>query len=136
MNLIAKFAPMAVAGACALTLSACETETVALSPPMHTRIIDGVTKLPLDGVRVTLVARDGPESVSAYSDGKGVVHMPPLLGQDNFIVRHMSDTPRLAVHAIFERPGYETYWIDSVNGYGFFKGYDEVRLYRADLYPD
>ena len=136
MSHIAKFAAVALVGAGAFAVSGCATETVALSPPMHTRIIDGVTKQPLDGVRVTLVARDGPESVSAYSDGTGVVHVSPLLGQDNFIIRHMTDTPRLAVHAIFERPGYETYWIDSVNGYGFFKGYDEVRLYRADLYPD
>lgn len=121
----------ALAGACVLLAAGCQTETVVLSPPMHARVLDGATRLPLDGVRVTLVSRDSPEAVTAFSDRHGFVDMPPLTGPDNTILRHMTDTPRSAVHAIFQRPGYETYTIDSVNGYGFFKGYDDIHLYPS-----
>lgn len=136
MKIPSKFDPAglllrcALAGACALFIAGCETEPVALSPPMHTRVLDGTTKLPLADVRVTLVSRDTPLTVTAYSDQSGFVDMPPLIGQAHPITRHITDTPRFAVHAVFERPGYETYSIDSVNGYGFFKGYGDVHLYE------
>lgn len=120
----------ALAGACALFIAGCETEPIALSPPMHTRVLDGESRLPLDGVRVTLVSRDSPLTVTAYSDHAGFVDMPPLLGDDKPIIRHLTDTPHSAVHAIFERPGYEAYSVDSVNGYGFFRGYNDVHLYE------
>ena len=65
----------------------------------------------------------------AYSDRNGFVDMPGLSGQDNVVLRVMTDTPRAAVHAVFERPGYQPYMIDSVNGYGFFKRHRDVHLY-------
>ncbi|HLY04450.1 MAG TPA: hypothetical protein VKR31_01770 [Rhizomicrobium sp.] len=120
---------LAAAGFCALFIAGCESEPVALAPPLHTRVVDGVTKLPIDGVRVTLVSRDTPQIVTAYSDRDGIVALPPLLGDDKPILRHLTDTPALAVHAVFQHPGYETYSVDSVNGYGFFKGYYDVHLY-------
>ena len=130
----------ALAAACALFLAGCQTEPIALSPPMHTRILDGETRLPLDGVRVTLVSRDTPQTVTGYSDRNGFVDMPPLLGDDKPILRHMTDTPRRAVHATFQCPGYERYTIDSVNGYGFFKGYNDIHLYKGyddpRVFPD
>lgn len=121
----------ALAAACAVFVSGCQSETVAveLSPPMHARVVDGVTKLPIDGVRVTLISRDAPQLATAYSDQAGFVDMPSLMAPDNSIARRLTDTPWSAVHAIFERPGYETYMIDSVNGYGFFKGHNDVHLY-------
>ena len=127
--------PFALAGlrgaaaACALLAAGCQTQTVLLSPPMHTRIVDGTTKLPLDAVRVTLVSRDTPQVATAWSDRAGYVDLPSLAGQDDSVLRQMTDTPHTAVHAVFQRPGYVTYTIDSVNGYGFFKGYYDVHLY-------
>lgn len=116
-------------GACAVFIAGCQTDAVALSPPMHTRVVDGMTKLPIDGVRVTLVSRDSPQIVTAYSDRDGFIHLPPLLGDDKPILRYLTDTPLSAAHVIFERPGYATYTVDSVNGYGFFKGYYDIHLY-------
>lgn len=120
----------ALTGFCVLLVAGCETQTVVLSPPMHARVVDGVTRRPLDDVRVTLVSLDGPEVATAYSDQGGFVAMPGLLGHNDIVVGVVTAKPRLAVHAIFERPGYERYTIDSVNGYGFFKGYTDVHLYR------
>jgi hypothetical protein len=60
--------------------------------------------------------------------------MPGLGGQDNLVSRYLTDTPRAPVHAIFEYPGYAPYVIDAVNGYGFFRGYRNVRLFPE--YPD
>lgn len=120
----------ALGGLCVLLVAGCETQPVVLSPPMHARVVDGTTRTPLDDVRVTLVSLDGPEVTTAYSDEAGFVDMPGLLGHNNIVVGVVTAKPRLAVHAIFERPGYERYTIDSVNGYGFFKGYTDVHLYR------
>ena len=122
----------AVAAACALLIAGCQPYLVALSPPMTTRVVDGTTKLPIEHVRVTLVSRDTGQTITGYSDRDGVVHMPSLLGEDHVILRHLTDTPRSAVHAVFDHPGYETYSIDSVNGYGFFKGYNDIHLYPSE----
>ena len=135
MKLPSRFDPtglrpgLALAGVCALFVTGCQTQTVVLSPPMHARVIDGETRKPLNDVRVTLISRDGPETATAYSDRAGIVEMPGLLGQNNSVLGVVTAKPRAAVHAVFERPGYATYTIDSVNGYGFFKGYTDVHLY-------
>jgi hypothetical protein len=135
MKLLSKFgrvdlsARYALAGVCALSAAGCQTQTFVLSPPMHARVLDGETKRPLGDVRVTLISRDGPETAIAYSDRTGFVDMPGLLGKDNSVLGVITARQRLAVHAVFERPGYEPYTIDSVNGYGFFKGYTDVHLY-------
>ena len=121
----------ALAAVCALFVGGCQTDLIALSPPMHARVLDGVTKKPLGGVQVRLVSSDTPQEVVGTSDPSGFVDMPGLMGEDNFVVRHMTDTPHTAVHAVFRRPGYETYTIDSINGYGFFRGYEDVHLYPA-----
>ena len=120
----------ALTGLCAFLVAGCETQTIVLSPPMQARVVDGITRRPLDDVRVTLISLDGPEVATAYSDQGGFVVMPGLLGHKDTMVGVVTAKPRLAVHAIFERPGYERYTIDSVNGYGFFKGYTDVHLYR------
>jgi hypothetical protein len=101
---------------------------------MHTRIVDGLTGKPLDHVRVTLLSRDAPVSLTEYSDSHGIVDMPGLAGQDNLAFRFLTDTPRAPVHALFESPGYAPYVLDGVNGYGFFRGYRNVRLFPD--YPD
>ncbi len=111
-------------------LLGCQTEPIVLSPSMHARIVDGETGKPLDHVRVTLLSRDAPMSATAYSNGNGFVDMPGLLGQGNLALRFFTDAPHAPVHAIFERPGYEPYMIDAVNGYGFFQGYRDIHLYR------
>jgi len=113
---------------CAALVGGCQTETFALSPAMHARIVDGMTGKPLDRVRVMLVSRDAAPAM-AYSNRLGFVDMPGLVGQDDTVFRFTAATPRAAVHAVFERPGYQPYTIDSVNGYGFFKGYRDVHLY-------
>ena len=113
---------------CAALVGGCQTEIFALSPAMHARIVDGMTGKPLARVRVTLVSRDAAPAM-AYSNRLGFVDMPGLVGQDNAMFRITADTPRAVVHAVFERPGYQSYTIDSVNGYGFFKGYRDVHLY-------
>jgi len=118
----------ALVGICALLLAGCQTESVALSPPMHARVVDGVTKNPLYNVRVTLISRDGPETATAFSDNSGFVNMPALLAQSDTMLG-VVDRPRAAVHAIFQYPGYVKYTIDSVNGYGYFRGYYDVHLY-------
>lgn len=135
MNRLSKSSPATLtlqccaAGLCALLATACQTQTVVLSPPMHARVVDGLTRRPLAAVRVTLLSRDGPETAMAYTDTAGYVDMPGLLGQNNSVLGITTARPRAAVHAIFDRPGYEPYTIDSVNGYGFFKGYTDVHLY-------
>ena len=111
-------------------LLGCQTEGVVLSPAMHARVVDGLTGKPLDHVRVTLLSRDAPMMATAYSNLNGFVDMPGLPGQDNVVLRFMTDAPRAPVHAIFERSGYQPFTIDPVNGYGFFKGYRDVHLYR------
>jgi hypothetical protein len=115
---------------CAALLTGCQTEMVVLSPSMHARVIDGTTRKPLAHVRVTLLSRDAAATATAYSDAFGFVDMPGLVGEHNGMFRLTADAPRAAVHAIFERSGYQPYTIDSVNGYGFFKGYTDVHLYR------
>jgi hypothetical protein len=112
---------------CAAVLMGCEAETVELSPSLHTRIVDGLTGKPLDHVRVMLLSRDAPVSETAYSDLNGIVDMPGLKGQLAFQL--FADTSPSTVHAVFDRPGYQRYTLDSVNGYGFFRGYRDVRLY-------
>jgi hypothetical protein len=112
----------------ALFVACCQTQTVVLSPPMHTRIVDGTTGKPIDRVRVMLVSHDAAPAM-AYSNRLGFVDMPGLVGQHSTAFRLTADTPRAAVHAVFERPGYQPYTIDSVNGYGFFKGYRDVHLF-------
>jgi hypothetical protein len=119
----------ALAALCAALVAGCQTQTIVLSPPMHARVVDGETKRPLDDVRVTLISRDGPETAIAYSDHAGFVDLPGLLAHDNSVLGVITVRQRVAVHAIFEHPGYEPYTIDSVNGYGFFKGYTDVHLY-------
>jgi hypothetical protein len=96
---------------------------------MHARVVDGVTGRPLDAVQVTLLSKDAPDSITGYSDRTGAVALPPLLAPDQPVLRAWTDTPHLAVRAVFQRPGYDTYTIDSVNGYGFFRGYSPVRLF-------
>ena len=120
----------ALAGLCTALLAGCQTQMVVLSPPMHTRVVDGDTKKPIEGVRVTLVSLDGPETVTAYSDRAGYVDMPGLAAQPRTLFEMWANTPRAAVRAVFERPGYEPYAINSVNGYGFFRGHTDVHLYR------
>lgn len=122
----------ALTGLCVLLTAGCETQTVVLSPPMHARVVDGATRRPLDDVRVTLISLDGPEVATAYSDQTGFVDMPGLLGHNDTVAGVVTAKPRLAVHAIFDLPGYGRYTIDSVNGYGFFKGYTDVHLYREE----
>lgn len=117
---------------CALALTGCQTDTVPLSPPMHTRIVDGVTGKSLGQVRVVLLSRDPPASEMSYSDARGVVDLPALTGPKN--MTFFTEAPPNPVHAVFDRPGYERYTIDSVTGYGFFKGYRVVRLY-PDIEP-
>ena len=135
MKLLRTFHPQclrlryALTGLGLLLVAGCETQPVVLSPPMHARVVDGVTRRPLDDVRVTLISLDGPEVATGYSDGAGFVEMPGLLGHKEAVVGVVTAKPRLAVHAIFDRPGYERYTIDSVTGYGFFKGYTDVHLY-------
>jgi len=121
---------LALACLCVTLLSGCQTQPVVLSPPMHARVVDGLTGKPLDHVRVTLLSLDAPMSATAYSNGSGFVDMPGLIGQENFASRYFTNTPRAPVHAIFELGGYQPYTIDSWNGYGFFKGYRDVHLYR------
>jgi hypothetical protein len=106
-----RFRP-ALACLCVLFVSSCGTEAVVLSPSMHARVIDGVTGKPLDHVRVTLLSRDAPVSEMSYSDLNGIVDMPGLAGQESVSFGFFAAT-----------------MIDSVNGYGFFKGYTNVRLY-------
>ena len=113
---------------CTALVGGCQTETFVLSPAMHARIVDGMTGRPLDRVRVMLVSPDAATEI-AYSDRFGFVDMPGLVGQDSTVFRITANSPRAAVHAVFERPGYEPYTIDAVNGYGFFKGYRDVHLY-------
>lgn len=113
---------------CAALVGGCQTEIFALSPAMHARIVDGMTGKPLARVRVTLVSRDAAPAM-AYSNRFGFVDIPGLMGQENAVFRITADNPRAVVHAVFERPGYQSYTIDSVNGYGFFKGYRDVHLY-------
>ena len=113
---------------CAALLGGCQTEAVVLSPTMHARVVDGTTRKPLAHVQVTLLSRDAAATATAYSNAFGFIDMPGLVGRDS-VVWFMSDTPRASVHALFQRPGYQPYTIDSVNGYGFFKGYTDVRLY-------
>jgi hypothetical protein len=114
---------------CPALVSSCQTETVVLSPAMHARVVDGTTGKPLAHVRVTLLSRDAAATATAYSDAFGFVDMPVLVGQHSVVFRFTTDTPRAAVHVVFQRPGYQPYTIDSVNGYGFFKGYTNVHLY-------
>ena|ERR1700731_2370908 len=115
---------------CAVLVSGCQTETVVLSPSMHARVVDGTTGKPLAHVRVTLLSRDAAATATAYSDTFGFVDMPGLAGEHNSVFMVTTDAPRAAVHAIFERRGYQPYTIDTVNGYGFFKGYTDVHLYH------
>ena len=139
MNLPIRFEPLGrltLASLCALFLAGCQADLVALSPPMRTRVLDGTTKLPIDHVRVTLVSRDTTDRVTAYSDRNGFIHMPSLVGEDHVILRHLTDTPRSAVRAVFDHPGYVTYSVDSVNGYGFFRGFNDVHLYPDTVYPE
>ena len=119
----------ALAGLCVVLVAGCETQVVVLSPPLHARVVDGETRKPLDGVRVTLISEDGPETAMAYSDPAGHVDMPGMLAQPRTLFQVMTDRPHPAVRALFERPGYEPYMIDSVTGYGFFRGYTPVHLY-------
>jgi len=126
---VAQCTGYALAAFCAALVAGCQTQTVVLAPPMHARVVDGETRRPLGDVRVTLISRDGPETAIAWSDRLGFVDMPGLLGHDNSVLGVITARQRAAVHAIFERPGYEPYTIDSVNGYGFFKGYTDVHLY-------
>jgi hypothetical protein len=114
---------------CAALVGGCQTETVVLSPALHARVVDGTTGKPLARVQVTLLSRDATATVTAYSDAFGLVDMRGLVGQDSVVARFTTDTPRAAVHALFQRPGYQPYTIDSVNGYGFFKRYTDVHLY-------
>jgi hypothetical protein len=114
---------------CAATAAGCQTQAIVLSPTMHARVVDATTGKPIDGVRVTLRSPDTPVMATAYSDRAGFVVMPGLLGPDDPVRRVLNDTPQSAVHAIFEHPGYQTYTIDSMNGYGFFKDYTDVHLY-------
>ena len=114
---------------CAAFAAGCETETVVLSPAMHARVIDGTTGKPLDRVRVTLVSPDAAASETTYSDAFGFVDMPALTGLQGGVFT--ASSPRSAVHALFHRPGYQSYTIDSVNGFGFFKGYTDVHMYRC-----
>jgi hypothetical protein len=136
MKLAARFCPHhallrpALACVSAAFLLGCQTQPIILSPPLHTRIVDGVTGKPLARVRVTLLSRDAPASTTAYSDWRGIVDMPGLAGRENIAFRFLNDAPPASVHALFERPGYAPYMIDAVNGYGFFKGYHDVRLFR------
>lgn len=134
MKLVSKIEPnlrprFALMFFCAALIGGCQTETVVLSPTMHARVVDGITKKPLARVQVTLLSSDANVSATAYSDAFGFVDMPGLVKQDSIVVSFRTDAPPAAVHALFQRPGYQPYTINSVNGYGFFKGYTDVHLY-------
>ena|SRR5579862_7089534 len=135
MELPSKFGYVALclrgilAGACSALLVGCQTRAVVLSPPMHARVVDGRTGKPLDQVRVTLTSLKTPQTATGYTDRTGFVDLPGLLGQDNGFPWDMTETPPSAVHAVFQRRGYESYTIDSLNGYHFFKGTTDVRLF-------
>jgi len=96
---------------------------------MQARVVDGVTGKPLNDVQVTLVSREVTNSLMAYSDRSGLVVLPGLMAPDHPVQRVLSETLPTAVQAVFRRPGYRTYTIDSINGYGFFRGDIAVRLF-------
>jgi 5-hydroxyisourate hydrolase-like protein (transthyretin family) len=112
-----------------LSLSACQTGDLFLSPPLKAHIVDSKSGNPIENVKVTMWSSVNPKVVEVgLSDKNGAVELPRLKGPIESSFPLVSDRLNLDAIVKFEANGYSTRQINSTANLPYFVGDAAVTL--------
>ena len=124
-----------IAAVASMSLAACQTGMVYVSPPLHTRVIDAVTEAPIANVSVTMWSTEVQDARQrGLTDRSGFVDLPRLKGHLSVAFPFVGDRVVPPAIARFEVHGYISKEVSSGTGAAYFDGAAPIRL--APLRPN